>query len=224
MRFALILVFTSSIAASAADTPTAQEQAAIDFVAKNSGKGSLDPQLSSEARVLVKFEAMSDAILSGLKKYPHIGGVEAFDATRCTDKGMAALKDLPHLRKLIIGKAELSMPSANSIGQCKELRSLALTNSGLTDAKLDAMKNLALLQQLTLSDNPKITDKGMLTVKGFDRLRVLYLSNTSITDSGLKELKVLDGLRTLGVVGTKVTQDAADAFADDMPNLRGVRR
>jgi hypothetical protein len=64
----------------------------------------------------------------------------------------------------------------------------------------------------------------MQTVKGFERLQVLYLANTSIGDAGLAELKVLDGLRTLNVGNTKVTAEAADKFADDMPNLRTVRR
>jgi hypothetical protein len=48
------------------------------------------------------------------------------------------------------------------------------------------------------------------------------LSETSITDKGLAELKVLDGLRTLSVRGSKVTQEAAEKFPDDMPNLRKV--
>jgi hypothetical protein len=224
MRFALMIVFAGTVTAAPADKPTAEEQAAIDYASKRDGKGSLDPHLAAEARVLVTFDTATDAVLIGLKKYPSIGGVEALDASKCSDKGIAALKGLPHLRKLVFGKVDLTQVGVNSIGQCKDLRYLGVANAGLTDAKLEALKNLTLLEHLTLSDNPKITDKGMQTVKGFDRLRVLYLSKTSITDSGLKELKVLDGLRTLGVSGTKVTPEAAEAFADDMPNLSAVKR
>jgi hypothetical protein len=37
-------------------------------------------------------------------------------------------------------------------------------------------------------------------------------------------LKPLEGLRSLNVALTKVTPDAAMKFADEMPNLRVVRR
>jgi hypothetical protein len=64
----------------------------------------------------------------------------------------------------------------------------------------------------------------MATVKTLERLQALYLGKTSITDKGLMELKTLDGLRVLSVVSTKVTGEAAEKFADEMPNLRQVRR
>jgi hypothetical protein len=104
------------------------------------------------------------------------------------------------------------------------LRSLYLGDAGLSDAELVGLKKLTLLESLDISNNPQVSDKGMVHVKALERLRSLYLGNTSITDKGLAELKPLDGLRTLNVVGTKVTGDAAERFADDMPNLRGVRR
>ena len=126
------------------------------------------------------------------------------------------------IRVCVIGC--LIAAAVSAIGQCKELRYLALTGCGVTDAELVPLKKLTLLEHLTLSDNPKITDKGMSSVKPLDRLQVLYLSNTAITDKGLAELKVLDGLRTLNVTNTKVTADAAEKFTEDMPNLRVVRR
>jgi len=224
MRIALLLIFFSTMAVFAADTPTSEEKAAMDYVAKLGGKATLDPHFSADARVSAKFEAVSDAVLTGLKKYPRIGGVDALDAPRCTPKGFAALKELPNLHKLVLGKSYLTPDGATAIGQCTELRHLGLVNSLVTDAELESLKKLTMLEHLALSGNSKITDKGMQTVKGFERLQVLYLGNTSITDEGLIELKGLDGLRTLGVGGTKVTQEAAEKFADQMPNLRAVRR
>lgn len=224
MRFAPIIVLICAMTAIAADKPTVEEQAAINYVTKNGGTGTLDPKLPAPARVSAKFNMISDNVLIGMKKYPQIGCVDAFDATKTTDKGFAALKGLPHLRKLMIERANLTSNGANSIGQCKELRYLSLVNVGLTDAGLANLNKLTMLEHLTLSENPKITDEGMITVKEFERLQVLYLSKTSITDAGLLELKVLDGLRTLGVGGTKVSQDAADKFPDDMPNLRTVKQ
>jgi hypothetical protein len=226
MRFTLSTLFGLAVSAAvfAADKPTAEEQKAIDAIEKAGGTATIDPKLHPDARVAAKFETVTDAVLLALKKLPQVGEIDAFDAEKCTEKGFASLKDLPHLRKLVLGKSNLNPAAVAAIGQCQDLRHLGLPDAGLTDAELAALKKLTLLEHLSLNGNPKITDKGMQTVKGFERLRSLYLANTGLTDRGLAELKGLDGLRTLNVVNTKVTADAAEKFADDMPNLRGVRR
>lgn len=226
MRFALFAFFICSVvvARGADDTPTPDEQKAIDAIAKAGGTGRIDPKLPAEARVAAKFEAVTDSILLSLRKHQKIGAIDIQDVSKCTSKGMNVLPDLPNLRKLVVGKANLKLIHVNAVGRCQNLRHLALLNAGLTDGVLEGLAKLTKLEHLTLSDNPKITDKGMQTVKHFERLQALYLANTSLTDKGLWELKELDGLRTLNVANTKITADAAEKFVDEMPNLRGIRR
>jgi hypothetical protein len=207
-----------------AEPPTDDEKKVIDHIVKSGGKAEIDPKLPAAGRVSAKFEAATDAVLASLKKSPSLGAIDIYDATRCTDKGFAALKDLPNLRKLTLGKSEMTPARVNAIAQYKELRVLYLSGSGLTDTELVSLKKLTFLEALDISDNPQVTDRGMASVKTLERLQVLYLAKTSITDKGLFELKVLDGLRSLYVGGTKVTADAAEKFADEMPNLRAVRR
>jgi hypothetical protein len=204
--------------------PTDDEKKAMALVAQSGGKAEIDLRLSTDARVFAKFDSATDGVFIGLKKAPQIGALDVFDATRCTEKGFAALKDLPNLRKLTLGKSEMSGPRVAAIAQSKELRVLFLAGSGLTDTELAALKKLTRLEALDISDNPLVTDKGMASIKALDRLQILYLGKTSLTDKGLMELKVLDGLCTLNVVGTKVTGEAADQFVDEMPNLRVIRR
>lgn len=220
----LALGLVSALAAQPKPVPTADEKKTMDLVAKAGGKAEIDPKLSPDARVVAKFEAAADADFQSLKKAAQVGAVEVFDATKCTEKGLVALKELPNLRRLVLSSSNLTAARVTVIGQCGELRELRLPAAGLSDGELAGLKPLALLEALDLSDNPQVTDKGMATVKTLDRLRALYLNKTAITDKGLAELKGLDGLRTLYVSGTKVTADAADKFADDMPNLRAVRR
>ncbi len=229
MRSAIAITFVLGLTAAAlaqpADkTPTADEKKAIDLVAKAGGKAEIDPRLPAAARVSAKFDAVTDATLANLKKAPQIGVLDAFDATKCSDVGFAALKSLPNLRKLSLGKSVMGAASVAAIGQCKELRSLYLAGCGLSDSELAGLKGLTLLESLDISDNPQVTDAGMATVRGLERLQGLYLAKTGITDKGLASLKPLDGLRALNVVGTKVTADAAEKFTDEMPNLRAVRR
>ncbi len=220
----LVIGLASALPAQPKPAPTDDEKKAIDVVVKAGGKAEIDPKLSPEARVAAKFEFAADATLASLKKAPQVGSVDVFDATRCTDKGLLALKELPHLRRLVLSKSEMTAGRVGAIGQLTELRDLRVPGSGLSDDELAALKPLALLESLDLSDNPQVTDKGMGSVKALERLRALYLSKTGITDKGLAELKGLDGLRTLYVSGTKVTADGAEKFADEMPNLRAVRR
>ncbi|QJW95898.1 leucine-rich repeat domain-containing protein [Frigoriglobus tundricola] len=209
----------------AADSaPTDDEKKAIDLVAKAGGKADLDPKLPAPARVSAKFDSATDLVLIGLKKTPTIGALDVFDATRVTERGLGALKDLPNLRKLTLGKSEMTLPKTTAIGRCKDLRALFLGGSGLTDASLAGLKPLSHLESLDISDNPQVTDKGMVTVKALERLQMLHLGKTGVGDKGLMTLAGLDGLRSLNVTGSKVTADAAEKFADDMPNLRGVRR
>ncbi len=228
MRFSLFALFAlglSSVAlAQPADKkPTDDEKKSIDLVVKAGGKAEIDPRLPAEARVSAKFETATNATLTALKKAAHVGAVDAFDASACTDVGFVALKQLPHLRKLTLGKSAMSGPSVAALAQCKELRVLYVPGSGLNDTELATLKKLALLENLDVADNP-ITDRGMTSLKSLERLQVLYLAKTNITDTGLMELKSLDGLRALYVGGTKVTGPAAEKFADEMPNLRQVKR
>jgi hypothetical protein len=223
MRFALLAVVVLSFALQApAQTGTAGEKEVMSAIVRLNGTADIDAKLHPQARVVAKFESANDALFASLKKHPEIGAIEVFDATKCSDKGFGQLKDLPNLRKLVISKAALSPTGAAAIGQCKELRYLGLVGCGVTDAEFTGMKGLVMLEHLALSENPQITDKSMATIKGFERLRVLYLNKTAVTDRGLAELKGLDALRTLSLKGTKVTADAADKFVDEMPNLRKI--
>ena len=225
MRFFLAALFPPVFLLSAAAQPdaTADERPALAAIAKAGGKATVDPKLAPDARVVAQFEAATDAALVALKKHPQIGAVEVFDATRCTEKGLAALKELPNLRRLVLSKSNMTLAKTTVIAGCAELRDLRVPGSGLSDAELAPLKALALLELLDVSENGQVSDKGMETVKSLERLRALFLMKTAITDRGLMELKALEGLRTLYLGGTKVTANASAKFVDEMPNLRTVR-
>jgi hypothetical protein len=220
----VFLVLFGTAAGGADETPTAEERKAIDALAKLGWQGSVDPNLHPDARVAVKLGPAVNANLTALKKYPTVGAVTVLDASKVNDAGYAALKDLPKLRKLSLNKPRATAPALAAIGACGQLRTLAVIDGGVGDADLAGLRKLTRLESLDLSQNPRVTDKGMAVVKGLERLEFLYLADTGITDKGLFELKPLDGLRTLHVGGTKVTADAAERFVDEMPNLRAVRR
>jgi hypothetical protein len=205
------------------DAPTPVEQKAIDALTRLGGTASVNPNLHQDARVAVRFKELTDATLAALKKHPQVGAVETFDSTKCTDKGLAALADLPHLRQLKLGQNAATDKTLAVIAECKQLRLLYVGQARITDAGLEKLKPLTRLEALDVSGSTKVTDAGMAHVKTLERLEVLGLANTAITDKGLYELAPLEGLRSLDVRNTKVTADAALKFPDMMPNLRAVR-
>lgn len=227
MRVALALslgLAAGLVAAAADDTPTDAEQKAITAARLLMGTATIDTALHADARVSVKFDTATDATLIQLAKQPAVGAIQALDGRKCTGKGFAALKTLPHLRKLTLNQSGVSDKELAVIAGCSQLRVLTIPESTVTDAGLAELPKLTRLEELNLASAPKVTDKGMAHVKTLERLEVLHLDNTGLTDKGLFELKPLEGLRRLSVAGTKVTDKAADAFPEMMPNLRAVRK
>jgi hypothetical protein len=226
MRFTLppaAILF--AVAVGAAQNPaTPAEQSALREAELMKGVGGIDPTLAPAARVSVKFSAAGDAALISLAKHPEVGAIQVLDATACTTKGFAALRALPNLRKLVLNRSGVTDKELAEIAGCGQLRVLVIPEAQVTDAGVAAVEKLPRLDTLDLSDNPRLTDKAAAHVKTLLRLENLFLNKTGLTDKGLAELKTLEGLRDLTVAGTKVTAKAAEAFADEMPNLRAVRR
>ncbi len=203
---------------------TPAEQSALRSAELMKGVGGIDPTLAPAARVSVKFTAAGDAALITLSKHKEVGAIQVLDATACTVKGFAALKALPDLRKLVLNRSGVSDKELAEIATLSQLRVLIIPEAQVTDAGVIAVEKLTRLESLDLSDNPRLTDKAAAHVRALLRLENLFLNKTGLTDKGLAELKPLEGLRDLTVAGTKVTAKAAEAFADEMPNLRAVRR
>jgi hypothetical protein len=225
MRLALPpIVALILVTAATAQQPSAGEQAAIKTAQLYKGLTGLEPTLAPKARVSVKFTAAGDAALLALAKHKEVGEIQIVDATACTARGFAALKALPNLRRLKLNRSGVTDKELTEIATLKELRVLIIPEAQITDKGAAELEKLTRLETLDLSDNPRLTDKAMAHVKTLLRLENLFLTKTGLTDKGLAELKPLEALRDLTAAGTKVTAKAAEAFADEMPNLRQVRR
>lgn len=63
----------------------------------------------------------------------------------------------------------------------------------------------------------KITDAGLVHLKGLTKLQSLELDDTKITDSGLLHLKGLTNLRVLKLKGTRVTRAGYEKLLKALP-------
>ncbi|MBX9584787.1 MAG: hypothetical protein K2X87_31170 [Gemmataceae bacterium] len=218
----LALAATST---AADDPPTADEEKAVAACARWKGVTTeTDGDLRPGSRVVVVVEAADDKLLKELAKLPGVGGLVVADATKCTAAGFGALKELPHLGRLVLNKSGVTDAEAGRIAGCKGLRELVIPEGAVTAAGAAELAKLSRLEKLDLSAHPKLGDAAMAHLAKLERLEFLYLAKTAVTDKGLDQLRPLEGLRTLDLRMTKVSEEAARAFADAMPNLRAVRR
>ncbi len=91
-----------------------------------------------------------------------------------------------------------------------------------TDEKLaEKLKGRTDLKILNLTGCWKITDAGLVHLKGLTNLKKLSLGQTRITDAGLAHLKGLTKLEYLNLYGTKIT-DAGLAHLEGLTNLKSL--
>lgn len=217
-------LFEIGVGFGAEPSPSAEEARTMEALRRMGGEVEIDEDLPSEARIAVRFRAMNAMQFAGLKKWPQVGSLTTGDVRLVPDSAFSHLADLPHLRKLTLSQSSATNATAGKLAECKELRLLYVGGARLGDAGLAALKKLPKLEILDVSNNPAITDAGLVHLAEMPRLEQLYLGGTAITDRGLQHLKPLEGLTRLHVTNTRITTPAAEQFEREMPNLRQVRR
>lgn len=101
----------------------------------------------------------------------------------------------------------------------KELKTLDLGRSQLTNAGLQYLgKELKGLLALYLS-SPQITDEGLKHMRGLAGLIDLHLSGVQVSDAGLKHLQECKGLRRLTLKRTKVSDEGVRLLQKALPQL-----
>ena len=66
----------------------------------------------------------------------------------------------------------------------------------------------------------KITDAGLVHLKGLTKLKKLRLDGTQVTDAGLEHLTGLASLSELNLAGTRVTETGMIDLKQALPRLR----
>jgi hypothetical protein len=167
--------------------------------------------------------SLTDSDLATLAKVaPNLVALNIEKSPAITDKGIAALKGLSNLEHLGISHASLSDKAVNEISSMGQLQSLSLTLAQLDDNKLKTLSGLPNLNHLDVTDNPKVTDAGLVHLQNLQKLDSLTLDRTGISEKFLDKLPGLAELNSLSVKGTKINADSFDAkqVADKMPGLR----
>jgi hypothetical protein len=214
-RFALSLALLASPLLAAPPKPTEAEAEAIAAITKLGGTAEVDKSLDEQARLSVTFEKPTDAAVLALVKLPTVGAVDFRDGSKVTEKGFAALKELPDLQKLFVGKGTVSGVEAEAIGSLRTLGVLVLAGCNLTDAEVAQFKKLKNLTTLDLMDTAA-SNKCVDTLLLLANLEQVNLAGTKVADDGVKQLLALPKLKLLQLNNTKVTAGAIDEMEEEL--------
>lgn len=120
-------------------------------------------------------------------------------------------------------RVELTVQSANDstlnyVAALTDVKVLRLGNSRITDDGLVNLRGLHYLEELWLG-NTRVTDAGLAHLEVLPHLRDLSLANTRVTDAGLVHLRGLENLRRLSLGNARVTDDGIAELQSALPRL-----
>jgi hypothetical protein len=99
---------------------------------------------------------------------------------------------------------------------------LDLRNSGLTEFGLSSLLGFDRLRHMQLGGT-KIIDAGLVRFERFTGLSWLEVPDTGVSDEGLRRLELLTHLETLDLRGTRVTDIGVHRLQKALPNLKIIR-
>jgi hypothetical protein len=137
--------------------------------------------------------------------------------TGVTDGEVAALRWHGDLKWINLGGTKITDWCFK--GLPRQLETLDVSHTRITDAGLGALTDFPTLKQLNLGFT-RITDAGLKKLKALWRLETLSLRGTGITDKGLRELTGLSRLKALLLGDTKIT----DQWVPTITKIKGLRR
>lgn len=159
-----------------------------------------------------------DDTMRGVATLSQLQSLDLGPTPNLTAAGFAEIKHLTELR-------ELSFPSEKTIDDSttvalphlRQLRSLLLPKTSVTDVTLSRLTQLTDLETLMLLET-NISDAGLESLAGLHNLKTLYLLRTQVGDAGMESLAGLRSLEVLYLNGTQVS-DAGLAPLTRLPNL-----
>jgi hypothetical protein len=97
---------------------------------------------------------------------------------------------------------------------------VSLRGTNVDDVGLGLVAGFSQLEELDLLCQQRITDTGLVHLRGLTRLKKLILTSSHITDRGLEHLKGLKNLQTLHLYSSKVTAKGIFNLQKALPKVR----
>jgi serine/threonine protein kinase len=129
---------------------------------------------------------IKDSDLDALKDYKLATNID-LTGNPVTDQGLMKITG-PYLKFLVLTNSDVR--TLEFLPKFRNLQSLQLQGTNVTDQSLRNLKAVPMLKELRLNDGP-ISDAGLrLIAKNAQSLEFLTLNNTRVTAQGIKDLQV----------------------------------
>ena len=131
-----------------------------------------------------------------------------------TDDSIQMLGNCRKLETFFVWDAlSLSIAGIRELESLKALKSIHISDAGLTDESLEVFSKLPNIERLSLQGN-RFTDKGLKFLSSRNSLRVVWvgLGENRFTDAGILQMQRLDNLETFGFQKSPVSKTTVAAF------------
>lgn len=125
--------------------------------------------------------------------------------------GLQPIAKCKNLDTLVLADSNLTDEAMESLAGLTKLKHLFLDDTAITDTSIAHLSSLTELQTLSLQGT-NVSDKGLASILEMKELEVLNLSYTKITDAGLRQLAALPELKVLMVDGVSITGAGFENF------------
>ncbi len=143
-------------------------------------------------------------------RHQHIPGLDITGRSEVNDRLLAALRELPDLRLLLLARTSVSDAGLAVLKAMSQLTVLALGEK-ITDKGIAALRPLKRLKDLDLSDSA-VTAKGLASCPRLPQLERLILSNTPLGKTAMASLNRFPHLHYL-MLGGPVGSDESQALS-----------
>lgn len=144
---------------------------------------------------------------SDISLLAHMADLKKLDlsVTRISDRGLRALRPASQITDLNLSFAEqIGDEGTSAIRDWKNLTSLNLRGTKITDATLEMLAGLTSLQSLDIS-YAQLTDLGLNHLTSLTGLHHLAMGGNKLTDTGLQFLRQLPQITYLDLAGVQRT-------------------
>lgn len=163
---------------------------------------------------------IDDEALEGIVQLPQLMELKLSGLQRVSPSGLTALvnaKDLWSLQLTATGITDEHLKSLSLLGNLKRLD---LGENMITDDGMAQLESLQNLESLDVSDCPQLSDESLKSVAKLQRLSTFKAANTSFGDEGLKYLFNMPRLKELWLIKTKATSHGIQKLKNSLPKRK----
>jgi len=154
-----------------------------------------------------------------LNRLRHIEQVEVYRGCPPTGGGWQGLRNMPHLRTLVIDHPA-SFDALSEVGQIASLEVLLLKHGVRKEDDLQLLSGNRNLRVFSAQLALGMGTTGLKHLANIPSLERLYLPNCTATDEEFQVLARLHNLKILSVVSTNVTRDGMDRLKRAAPQCQ----